>query len=380
MSKIQLASSTRFILAMFRLIAAAFEDGVGRGVISILKKQYPDADIDANPSQVGNKLMNIVKKQVQGSETDAQDALQDFLRYLVESEFDFTKGSKTWREAINNIYSNARTKAISYSMSKMKKVKRTKGIDDAFGTRGDGGDAPSGGEGRIESPNEGLGARLDDRAAIKEFLDLIEDHLQDLRKTLTSDSRALFDLIFFDEEGSFSNDIKENMGQASKLKELNPDMFEKNKNRWSGFVGDLRKKLLSEIWNYIDNNLTQGEYNILKETFFGDTSPEYIRRKEKEKVSDKENYQQGIDERKIAKWKWQQENSTFSEKDKKSFDSLSKKLKSMGVDVDSIPATEDPDAKTWKIQPKNKKSRASSMFRELSIAVRVATSEDDWSF
>lgn len=47
------------------------------------------------------------------------------------------------------------------------------------------------------------------------------------------------------------NPVKENMGQSTALKERRPDLFKKNEKRWSGFVGDLRKKLLAKLEDYI---------------------------------------------------------------------------------------------------------------------------------
>lgn len=421
MPAIKIAASVRLIMAMFRLYAA-LEEGWGRQVKEILKRQYPDAaaEIDAaySDAALGQKLLNIALKQTQYNETKAQDAIQSQLMYwltgtvdvrsqaereadyqdaLREWEakaeqarkkgkeppkkpvppkkneeykpFDFTKGSPTWEDALDNMLSNLRHKAMSYSQSYTKKEKKERSIDQAFGQRGEDGGAPEGGEGRMPTPEESsLGKALDDQAGIKDFIDVIDEHIDDLRNFLPEDERKLFDLIFDDEVGSFGSDIKENMNQASALKEKHPELYEKNAKRWSGYVGDLRKKLLESIWKFIDDVLPPPAYRVLRETFFADVDPSTIRKKEREKSGEKADYQQGIDERKIAKWKWQEQHGGLDDKNRKSYEALKKKLQSQGVDVDSIPAVENPQKEGWTLHSKR------AAFSLLSISSRVAMS------
>jgi hypothetical protein len=364
---------------MFRLYAA-LEENWGRAVKDILRKQYPDAKDEITSSisdtALGQKMLAIAMKQTQYDETRAQDAIQDTLTYWTKSQFDFTEGAKTWEDALRNMYSNLRHRAMSESMGTTKRKKRERSIDQAYGQRGEEGGAPEGGEGRMPTPEaEGgvgsagsLGQALDDKAGIKQFVDLIDDHIGDLKAFLPEDERKLFELIFDEDVGSFGSDIKENMSQATALKEKYPDLYQKNAKRWSGFVGDLRKKLLDSIWKYVDQHLTQQEYNALRETFFGDVDPSYVRRKEKEKGQGKVDYQQGIDERKLSKWKWQEQEGKLDPKDKKSYDNLKKKLQDQGVDVDSIPAQENPQAKGWTLHSK----RAASKLSLEEVASRVA--------
>ncbi len=349
------AGSFRLIVAMWRLYAG-IETDFGRAVIDILKKQYPDQDVSEHPGTVGNKLMAIARKQLQNNESDAMDSIQELLTYLTTGSkfeqgedgrverktakpWDFAKDFKTWQEALRAIYSNLRTNAMGRSVSKSKKKKRERSVDDAFGVRGEGGGDPDGGEGRMPTdPESGLGKALDDKAAVKSFLDVIDDHVADLRSFLSEDSRKLFDLIFDDEVGSFSSDIKENMGQASALKEKHPDLFEKNAKRWSGFVGDLRKKLLADIWNYIETEMSNKDFARLREQFFSDADPSAVRKIEREKVKGKEDYQKGLDERKLSRLKSKKDSEGLSPQEQKDFDRLSKRLSEQGVDVDSVPA------------------------------------------
>lgn len=349
------------------------------------------------------------------------------------------QGADNWRQALRNMLNNVRTTAMSQSMKKFRKIdpsdkeaygdlkwkkkqsesgkydwsedeetemneladalrkdgedpdeipaekavrkgQRTKTIDEAFGKRDEGGGDPSGGEANVpQGEASGLGRALDNTAALKEFYDLIDDHIDDLKATLSPDVRALFDIVFDYEIGGFGSDIKENMGQASELKNYLTEgvvekkkvreptaetkkLYEDNAKRWSGFVGDLRQKLMKEIWNYLDKHLTQDEYNVLKETFYGDTTPGDVRKIEKKKIDDKASYQKGIDERKIARLKWEKANGTLDAKKFGELDSLTKKLgeeelgKFKAKENPSASSPEDKYAHTlWSIENATKK-------------------------
>jgi hypothetical protein len=380
---VRIAASIRLILAMLRL-SADIETGFGKAIVQILKKQYPDQDVTADPAQVGHKMMAIARKQNQNDPQRAMDALQDYLTYISTGSafekdagpggqfvretdpetgekkrvprskaapFDFTKAHPTWQEALDDIYSNIRRKGMSNSISWTKAQKRTKDIDKAFGARPEGGGDPEGGEGRMPTPSDTpLGQALDDKAAIKEFVDLIDSYIPELKASLTPASRALFDLVFDENVGSFGSDIQENMGQATALKDKlmsTPEgqkIYEANAKRWSGFVGDTRKKLLNEIWSFIDNNMTPDDYESLRETFFSETSPRDVKTFKDKKEKEKTDYQRGLDERKYAREKWKDEKGLLDAKAKKSFKNLEDKLKGEGVDVSKIEAVA-PDKK-----------------------------------
>lgn len=377
-----IAPSIRVLLAMFRLYAD-INTGLGKGLLDLLKKSYPGETIDLNPQSVGAKLMNIAKKQVQQDETRAQDVIQDFLTYLVSKDWDFKKDFPKWQDALDAIYTNVRRRAISESMGKSRKKKRERSIEQAYGQRPEGGGDPEGGEGRMPTdPESLLGQALDDKAAVKEFIDLIDEHIDDLKATLSSDSRALFDLIFEDNIGSFGSDIKENMGQASALKDKHPELFKEHAKRWSGFVGDLRKKLLDEIWKYLDEYMEPAAYDQLKETFFGDVDPSAVRRMEKKKVQEKVDYQRGIDERKVSRFKWKEENGKLTPSEQKSYDTLKKKLEKDGVDVGAIKPEENPGkGKGENEGGESQVASAMSFERSFTIAARVAAKKmkPDWS-
>ena len=377
---------------MMRLYAD-INTGLGRGLLELIKKSYPGEKIDLDPQSIGAKLMNIAKKQVQQDETRAQDVIQEFLSYLVSKNWDFKKDFPKWQDALDAIYTNVRRRAISESMGKTRQKKRERTVDQAYGQRPEGGGDAEGGEGRMPTdPDTLLGKALDDKAAIKEFVDLIDEHVDDLRNSLSKDSRALFDLIFEDNVGSFGSDIKENMGQASAFAEKNPELFKQHEKRWSGFVGDLRKKLLDEIWRYLDEYMEPAAYDALKETFFADVDPSAVRRTEKKKVQDKLDYQRGIDERKVSRFKWKEEQGSLSPAEKKSYDTLKKKLEKEGVDVGAIKAEENPgkgkgkgkggeESESQVATISSAVSHQLKIERTMMIAARVAAKKitPDWS-
>ncbi|MGW8180322.1 MAG: hypothetical protein ACWGQW_16420, partial [bacterium] len=306
MATTRIAHSVRLILAMFRLYAD-IETDFGKAIVQILKRQYPDQDVDIDPARLGRKLMAIARGQLQGNDDKAMDAIQDFLTYIsVGSKYetdergvvqrdedgnpiersepkpwDFRKDFDTWKKALNAMYSNLKQNAKGRSMSRMKKEKQERSVDEAFGTRSEG-DAPSGGEGQIPTDEDtSLGKTGEEKAALKEFYDLIDEHINDLKAHLGPDTGKLFELIYDDGIGDFGSDIKANMGQASALKEKYPDLYEKNAKRWSGFVGDLRKKLLKEIWSYIEQEMSHNDFVRLRDQFFADVDPSAVRRQEK---------------------------------------------------------------------------------------------------
>lgn len=396
MAPLRVANSIRLILAMFRLYAD-IEAGFGKAILDILKKQYPDQDVDANPSQVGHKLMNIARKQLQGSDQDAMDAIQELLTYLTTGPkferdeegkvvkdpetgepmaakepkpWDFTKDSDTWQKALDKIYSNLRTTAMGGSMGKMRRRKKERTIEEAFGRRPEGGGAPEGGEERMPTGDETLlGKALDDKAAVKEFIDLVDEHIPDLRSALSDDSRKLFDLIFEDEVGDFGSDVKANMGQATALKEKHPELYEANAKRWSGFVGDLRKKLLKEIWDYIETEMSHNDFVRLRDQFFADVDPSAVRKMEREKEEGKASYQRMLDENKVARLKAKLEKEgELSGKDQKDFDRLSNRLKEQGVDVDAIKPDEHAGAGKRKKKDEDLQQVASVMLAAMTIA------------
>lgn len=375
---------------------------IGKAVIHILKQQYPDQEITVTPSEVGRILTYIAEKELQKNPEDARDSIMDFLTYIstgskyemgedgkvvyeededgnqrrkprtTPQPWNFAKDFDKWQDALKAIYTNLKRRSIDKSKSKTQRKKKEESVDDAFGTRGEGGGASEGGEARTPTPDAtALGKALDDKAAVKEFIEVIDKHIGDLRESLPIEQQVLFDLVFEDEVGSFGSDIKENMGQATSLKEkltgpnATPEMqalYKKNEKRWSGFVGDTRKKLLNSIRDFVDQQLPQADVDVLWSEFFSDTTPENMARKEKEEIQGKGQYQTDIDSRKLGRLKWKKENGEeFTPKDKKEYDRLVAKLEKAGVKESSVEALH-PDAKG-----KNLKKSASV----LHIAARL---------
>lgn len=360
----RVAASVRLILAMFHLYAD-IQAGFGKAVLNILKEQFPDQDIDISAPTIGHKLMAIARRQLQGNDQDSMDAIQNLLTYLATGPiyerdesgktvkdpetgesillqspkpWDFSKDSDTWQQALDKIYSNLRTNAMGGSMGKSRRINKERSIDDTFGRRTDNGESEGAADRMPTETENSLGQALDDQAAIREFFNVIDDHIGDLKTFLSDDSKKLFDLIFEDEIGDFGSDVKENMGQATALKEQYPELFEKHSKRWSGYVGDLRKKLLQEILDYIETEMSNKDYARLREQFFGDVDPSAVRKLERKKRDEKTSYQRMLDENKVSRLKSKLQNGDLSSKDQKDLDRLTDRLKGQGVDVDNIPA------------------------------------------
>jgi len=423
--RIHIANSVRLILAMFRLYAD-IETDFGKAALVLLKRAYPDQKIDADPAQVGHKMMNIARKQLQYNDTDAMDAIQEYLAYVstgskfetdeegnrakfkVDEEgnpvldeegkpipdpegeyisrvtpdpFDFAAGAETWQEALGNMYSNLRRKGITRSMKKIERGQKERGIDEAFGRRTDEGGAEGGAERMPTSEETLLGKSLDDAAALKEFYTLIDEHIPDLKASMSEDVRAFFELVFDHNIGGFGSDIKENMGQATEFKEKFPEVYQrfldkwegKVKNiglKWSSYVGDLRKKVLKEIWDYIETEMSNKDYLRLKDQFFSDVDPSAMRRQERQKGEEKGAYQQMRDENSLARLKAKLEkDGKLSDSDQQKFNRIKEKLEKQGVDVEAIKA--DPHAGAAGAREKREEEGTSSM-ASMAITVGMA--------
>jgi hypothetical protein len=344
----KISTPIKFIYAIFRLIAD-IETNFGRAVLNILKKQFPGQNIDIGPTTLGHRLMYVAKKQVQGNEQDAMDVIQNLLTYFIQSDWDFTKGTEgepitDWKVALDNIFTNLRRRAITYSMSKKILRQHEMPLEEEFGKRPEEGGHPAGGEARIpdvpetaltESP---IAKELDNRVAIKEFMDLIQEHLPDMRAYFSDETRELFNVIFEDAVGSFRDDIKENMNQASALKERAPDLYEQNKNRWSSYVNKLRTQLLDEIMRYIEDEMSYKDFLRLKEYFFAEAVPAEVRRIEKKKSEKKDEYQSDLDKRAYGRFKFMIDNNiTLTEDEKSKFQKVQERLKAQGEDLAAIP-------------------------------------------
>ena len=427
MGKPRIANSVRLILAMFRLYADISTD-FGKAALAILKREYPGQNITADPAQVGHKMMNIARKQLQYNDEDAMDAIQDYLTYvstgsqyetddegrrakfkvedgepvlddegypIPDSEgeyiprvtpnpFDFSAGAATWQDALGNMYSNLRTKGITRSKKKIEKGQKERGIDEAFGRRTD--DGAEGGEGRMPTGDETLlGKALDDSAALKSFYELIDKHIPELKASMSEDTRALFELVFDEEIGGLGSDIKENMGQASAFKEKFPEVYERFAKKWEGkakkislkwsaYVGDLRKKVIEEIWDYIDEYMAQDEFQVLREEFFSDFDPSAQQRQIEKKEKGKASYQQMRDENNIARLKAKKEkDGELSKTDQAKFDRIKKKLEGQDVDVEAIEADASAGAKGKKEQKEREEASTASIASTVGMAFHLAS-------
>lgn len=380
----RIANSVRLIFAMFRLVAD-IESGFGKAILDILKRQFPDQDVDANPAQVGHKMMAIALKELQRNPSDAMDAIQDWLTYVSvgyggdpdnPQPYPFDRDHDTWQSALKDAYTNLRKRSISKSRGKFhiekeevidpntgevkeieRQTRRERGLEETYGRRTDEGKHEKAEE-RMPAPEDtGLGKALDDQAAIKEFMDLMDEFVPQLldeflpKRENGYAQQVLFKLIFEQGVGTFESDIKANMAQATELKKLfekdaksdNEAIAKKAKGilskygkRWSGFVGDTRKKLLDSIQKFVEKYIPPGEYDLLWDTYFADVSPVEVEKAEAKKIEEKENVQLEKDVRKYGRLKWKEKDGKISDKEKKSLKSLTKKLKGAGVDIEAI--------------------------------------------
>ena len=345
---IRIANRVRLFIAAIQKYADTVAN-FGRAVLDILKKQYPDQTVDINPAQVGHKMFNIAKRELQRSPEDAMDLIQEFLTYIttgtdtprevVDKEtgeitkeavkgepWNFKKDFDKWEDALRAIYNNLRRRGISRSRTKFTKEMvqkldsegkplvdtkgepvmmeaqklKEKSLDEAFGQRPTEGGPRARGEERMPTPQMSpLGQALDDKTAIKEFLDVIDEFIPDLKDGLDLAEKSMFELIFDDGIGSFASDIKENMGQSTALKEKLTEIVNDPSNkespraqaildrygkRWSGFVTDTRKKLLDKIEQYVEYNLTSREVNTLWDMFHSDVLPKTLKSEKKASV------------------------------------------------------------------------------------------------
>lgn len=386
-------------------LQAGFESDAGRYILDILRKQYPGQDITETAGSIGAKLMSIARKQLQGHDSDSQDAIQKFLQYIstgsqhetdargvikrdAEGEpvmrstgkpWDFAKDFDTWDKALKAMFNNLRTTAMSGSMGKSRRKKNERSVDDAFGTRDEDGGAKGNGEGRMPTPvDTELGKALDDHAAAKEFFDAIADWLPKLEKTLTPEEKIVFDSIMDDDIGSFGSDIKENMGHATFLKDKFqtqlPAVYQKHAGRWSGFVGDTKKKLQKKITDFAEEELPESVYDTLYDTHGAD--PRESEKLESKKSQEKDDYQRGIDERKVARLKAKADgDSGLSSGDEAELARLTKKLEGIGVDVDAIKPDADAGAgKKKRSKPKDGGGEQSSQQASILVMASVLAS------
>lgn len=395
----RIAASIRFVIAMMRLYAG-IESGFGQAILNILRKQYPDQNITETAGSIGSKMMAITRKQLQGNDDDSQDAIQNFLAYIANGStyetndkgvikrdkdgepimrttgkpWDFTRDFPTWEGALKAMFNNLRTTAMSGSMGKSRRKKNERSVDDAFGTRDEDGGAKGNGEGRMPTPDTTeLGKALDDHAAAKEFFSAIEEWIPELERTLSPEEKIIFKSIMNDDGGSFGSDVKENMGHASILKdkfqEELPDVYAKHEKRWSGFVGDTKKKLLKKINDFAEEELPESVYDTLYDMHGAD--PKESEKLEQKKSEEDAEYQRNIDINKVARKKAKVDAGTATEDDKKDLERLSKKLKGMGVDFDAIEPNINAGANKPK-KPKKPKSKDEKAAQAASVLVMAS--------
>lgn len=228
------AVSIRVANRTFARVAAFFvatsESQVGRAI-----REYIESKAGAPPSEtdaeIGRKALRMVRNRA-----DAEDLVQDMLRYLVQSGHEWPIGSGP-EEILAMFLHSLRLKSHSLHTKVQRRKKREVAEDDV----------PS----EDLEDFEAFDPKLDDQADIVAFMEEFGRIIPDFVNGLSEAEKALFDVIFNDGVGSFSQDVKQNMNQGSAVREKYPDLYEKNKKRWSGFVYDTRKKLFNKLQDFL---------------------------------------------------------------------------------------------------------------------------------
>lgn len=270
-------SDARARLAVILAAIAASPRSTGRAARELLEPLFPGDVIPGTDAAIGARLMSAARKAGLRSTDDAEDAIMSTITYLLgkdggEGETPFDKAD-TPAAALNILVSYVFKRAKGESMKGARKRRWQEPLEDAeVEPEGD-----SGPEGQGEEPAylDSGALSLDDQTAVNMFAEDFKGDMPLMLKTLSPDERSMFEVIFEDGDGDFrpgapeksakrglpppekgdrgkkGNPVKENMGQSTALKERRPDLFKKHEKRWSGFVGDLRKKLMDKLEDYI---------------------------------------------------------------------------------------------------------------------------------
>lgn len=240
LSRISARVTSPVLARVAAFFVATTEAQVGRAVKEFIYSKIGEYPQGSN-SDVGKKILRVVQNQA-----DAEDLIQDQLRYLVESGYELR--AESGDAALNEIIGYVRTRSHSLHSKNVKKQRRE--IPEEH--------VPE----EVMEKAEEFDPKLEEKADIADFLEEFDELLPDLLSTLSPAEKALFDIIFNEGVGTFSQDIKQNMSQGSALRDKYPDLHKKNEKRWSGFVYDTRKKLFDKIQDFL----------------FGDTSKQFRER------------------------------------------------------------------------------------------------------
>jgi hypothetical protein len=231
-----------FRLAAF--IVAGENAMMGRAIREHLESLY-DGKLSLTDDQIGDKAMKV---QRYNNADDKEDVVQDMMRYLHESGWK-SDHSKTIDDAFGQLLSNLRVRGQGKAVSELKKRKKEVPLEDMW---------------RDERQNVlKTDPKNDEKVDVLDFIKELEEELPFLVETLTADEKALFDVVFNDDNGTFKPDISQNMNQSAALKEKYPDLYKRNAKRWSGFVGDLRKKLFSKVEKFMTEKTSPGMFDSM---------------------------------------------------------------------------------------------------------------------
>lgn len=292
---------------------------IGRYDFRTTKKGGPGAEdwrqaFNNMKSNIKNTAIQTSKKGVRSEKTSDEEmyAHLKWKKQQIERGVKHRGGKVlTWtsrdEDYFNNITKRLKEQGVDLDSIKPSKLKQKaiydKTIEQAFGTRPEGGGEPEGGHERVQTPQhiviqegekgEGgkfvereswLGKSVDDQASIQVLFSTLSNIIPRFRSILSPEESALFDVIYEDGIGDFRPGIDENMNQKRPLFErLEKAGLDKSISRIEGRkggLGDLRTKLFNKLQKFIEENLTKEEFGYLEEEFFSDVDLDYKEKKE----------------------------------------------------------------------------------------------------
>lgn len=304
-------------VAFLHPVTASRRSDLGAAARSVLEQRFPGEKLNLTDEKIGEILTKSAYRGGAKDVHDQADAVMSTIERILE------KGYLSDAEDVQEAFGFMTHQVRQRGRDAMKKRQTwKKRIDPDLETS----DSDAGDDSAIPSDEPGM-PDLADQASVKSFLEVIDEHVPDLMDSLPPDEASLFKVIFEEGIGAFTSGIDENMNQSTALKELDPELYERNKKRWSGFVGDLRKRLLQSIWKYLDEEMSNKDYLRIKDEFFSDADPDAVRKQERKKEQGKVDEKLGRDLLKYRELSRKQYGEGLSPAEEKAFAALEEKLR-----------------------------------------------------
>jgi len=234
----------RLVLTSERRVASR-PSSLGAAARAALKNMGHGDGPSEDDKKVGERLLRAALRGGAKTVPDQADAVMGTLSNIVEKGHSIEADSAD--SALNILLNWVTRRAMSDSRTRRSRGRHHEPLDDESD----------------EEPghHEETGLTLDDKVDIHRFMEDFADDLEEIRSSLSPEERILFEVIFDDGVGDFRPGIEENMGQSTALKakmsEALPDVVRRQEKRWSGYAGDLRRKLLHKIEKYVEEDMPE---------------------------------------------------------------------------------------------------------------------------